>query len=110
MFVDLKFLVHVKSSILINFLKVTFGRGEEWESEKKRERERNSGQKDINYFSIFPVATGISSQGQNKASPAEEGQNSCSAFHKRELPKSHSHLYSGWRYASLSITMLQQVF
>lgn len=51
MFVDLKFLVHVKSSILINFLKGTFGRGEEWESEK-RERERNSGQKDI--YSISP--------------------------------------------------------
>lgn len=53
MFVDLKFLVHVKSSILINFLKVTFGRGEEWESEKKRERERNSGQKDTDSISPF---------------------------------------------------------
>lgn len=42
------------------------------------------------YFSIFLVATGAYSQGQNKASPAEEEENSCSSFHKRVTQKSLS--------------------
>lgn len=105
---DLKFSVHMNSLILINFLIITFGRGvgereEEGEGKEFRPKEHRP------YFSIFLVTTGVYSQGQNMASPAEEEQNTCSAFYKRELPKSHSHLYSGWRYASLNIKMLQQV-
>lgn len=45
--VDLRFSVYMNSLILINFLMVTFGRQE------KRERERNSGQRDIDLISPF---------------------------------------------------------
>lgn len=50
---DLKLSVHMKSLILINFLMVTFGRGDKWEREKEREWERNSDQKDIDSISPF---------------------------------------------------------
>lgn len=67
-----------------------------WERRGVGEREDDGEGKEFRpkgyrpYFSIFLVATGVSSQGQNKASSAEEGQNSCSAFHKRVTQKSLS--------------------